>query len=167
MIALIRSWLIGMTCAAAIVAMAENLMPSGTVRKIGKLTGALVLMLAILRPVLQLDGESFSAILSAYQINIEETAMEMGVENARLMKGIIEERTAAYILDKAHSLGIEQCTIRVTARSGETERDYPVPDMVTVVGELSDEERKALSWRIEADLAIPAERQTYKREEVE
>ena len=44
---------------------------------------------------------------------------------------------------------------------------YPIPYAVTVTGSLSAQEQRLLTQRIEADLAIPAERQTYEREEVE
>ena len=39
MLELIRQWLVGITCAAMVVALAEGLTPPGTIRKIGKLTG--------------------------------------------------------------------------------------------------------------------------------
>ena len=41
MLELIRQWLVGITCAAMVVALAEGLTPPGTIRKIGKLTGGL------------------------------------------------------------------------------------------------------------------------------
>lgn len=155
----------GVTCAAAIVALCESLTPAGTVRKIGRLTGGLVLLLAIVQPVVRLDMDDFAGILASYRVDAEVAAMDMGVENARLMKGIIEERTAAYILDKAEALGVH-CRVSVTA-AGEGEGDYPIPREVTVTGDLTADQRAALTRRIEADLAIPAERQTYEREEVE
>ena len=55
----------------------------------------------------------------------------------------------------------------VTAAMGEEEGDYPIPHEVTVVGDLTQDQRRELTRRIEADLAIPAERQAYEREEVE
>ena len=156
----------GVTCAAAIVALCESLAPAGTVRKIGRLTGGLVLLLAIVQPVMKLDMDDFAGILTSYRVDAEVSAMDMGVENARLMKGIIEEQTAAYILDNAEALGAD-CRVSVTAAAGDREGDYPIPREVTVTGDLTADQRAALTRRIEADLAIPAERQTYEREEVE
>ena len=52
MMELLRQWLVGVTCAAMIIALADSLTPSGTVRKVGKLVGGLVLLLAVLQPVL-------------------------------------------------------------------------------------------------------------------
>ena len=39
--------------------------------------------------------------------------------------------------------------------------EYPTPKVVTITGELSREEREALTEQIEADFAIPADRQYY------
>lgn len=166
MIELIRSWLVGITCAALIVALAESLAPNGAVRKVGKLTGGLVLLLAVLQPVAKLNLRDLSGILSEYRIDAEVASMEFGAENARLMKNIIEEQTGAYILDKAAALGID-CRVDVTAVASEDENTLPIPELVTVTGNLSPGQRAALTQRIAADLAIPEERQVYLREEVE
>ena len=164
MIELIRAWLVGVTCAAMIVALCESLSPSGTVKKIGRLTGGLVLLLAILQPLRQIDPQDFAGILTQYRVEAMASATALDTRNTQLMKTLIEEETAAYILDKAQAMGID-CTVAVTAE--EREGGYPVPGAVTVTGNLSAEQRRALTHRIEADLAIPAERQGYEREEVE
>lgn len=159
MMELIRSWLVGITCAAMVVALAESLTPQGTIRKIGRLTGGLVLLLAVVQPVVTLDEGAlrrsmaeYRAALSAYDSTLEE-------ENLALMKGIIAEQSGAYILDKAASLGIS-CTVEVETEPGEA-GDYPTPWSVTIRGELTAEEREALTRQITADFAIPAERQHY------
>ncbi|HWS43258.1 MAG TPA: stage III sporulation protein AF [Pseudoflavonifractor sp.] len=162
MIELIRSWLVGITCAAMIVALAESLSPAGAARKVGRLTGGLVLLLAILRPVAALDPGDLSGILAQYRVEAAGYGTLLDDENERLMKAIIEEETGAYILDKAASIGIQDCTVTVTVADGER----PVPEAVTVMGNLTESQQKALSRQIEADLAIGAERQTYHREDV-
>lgn len=55
MMEVIRDWLVGITCAAMVVALAESLTPQGTIRKIGRFTGGLVLLLAVVQPVMKLD----------------------------------------------------------------------------------------------------------------
>ncbi|SBW03518.1 Stage III sporulation protein AF [uncultured Eubacteriales bacterium] len=163
MIELIRSWLVGITCAAMIVALAESLSPAGAVHKVGRLTGGLVLLLAILRPVAALDLGDLSGILAQYRVEAAGYSTLLDDENERLMKAIIEEETSAYILDKAAVLGIEDCTVTVAVADGER----PVPEAVTVMGSLTENQQRALSRQIEADLAIPEERQTYRGEDVE
>ena len=56
MLDLVKQWIMGVTAAAVLVAAVGSLMPRGTVQRIGKLTGALVLMLAVLSPVWKVDG---------------------------------------------------------------------------------------------------------------
>ena len=160
MLDLIRSWLVGITCAAMIVALAEGLTPPGAVRKIGKLTGGLVLLVAILQPLVKLDTTALSRSLAQYKLDLSAYSAELEEENGDLMKAIIEEQAGAYIVDKAAELGIS-CTACVEA---EGEGDYPVPRAVTIWGGLTGEQRETLTRQIEADFAIPAERQKYESE---
>lgn len=165
MMDLIRSWLVGITCAAMIVALCESLSPTGAVRKVGRLTGGLVLLLAIIQPVMKLDTRDLAGLLAQYRAEAAGYSTQLETENERLMKTIIEEQTGAYILDKAAALGAD-CQVSVSAQTRE-EGAYPVPETVTVIGNLSEIQRTALSRSIETDLAIPAERQTYMTEDVE
>lgn len=157
MLDIIRQWLLGITCAALVAALAESLTPPGTIRKIGRLTGGLVLLIAVLRPLCSLDQDALTRALTEYKLELSAYSDELGEENRSLMKGIIEERSDAYIQDKAESMGI-QCQISVEV--GE-EGDWPVPESVTVFGALTEEQRAELAQTIEADFAIPAERQYY------
>ena len=99
MMEVIKSWLVGITCAAMVVALAEGLMPEGTVRKIGRLTGGLVLLLAVTRPLISLDPAALTEMLGGdvQSWSGEEATLEQANED--LMKTIIAERTGAYILD--------------------------------------------------------------------
>ena len=58
MLELIRQWLLGITAAAMLVALAEALCPDGNIRGILRLTGGLVLLAAVLNPLLKLDTEA-------------------------------------------------------------------------------------------------------------
>lgn len=160
MLDLIRQWLLGITCAALVASLAESLTPPGIIRNIGRLTGGLVLLIAMLHPLLSLDQDALTRALTEYKLELSEYDDELEEENRSLMKGIIEERSDAYIQDKAESMGIP-CQISVEV--GE-EGDWPVPESVTVFGTLTDEQRAELTQAIEADFAIPAERQYYESE---
>ena len=148
MLELIRHWLVGITCAAMLVALAESLIPAGSIRRIARLTGGLVLLAAILNPLLKLDTTALTRALTEYKL--EE-------ENEILMKDIIEEQSGAYIQDKAAALGID-CQVTVEA---DGEEEWPIPQSVTVMGSLTAEQQEALERTIEEDFAIPAERQRY------
>lgn len=160
MVDVIRSWLVGITCAAMIAALAEGLIPAGPVRKIGRLTSGLVLLLAVLNPLLRLDPSALSRSLAEYRLDLQAYSDSLEEENAELMKGIIEAQTGAYIVDKAAGLGI-CCQVRVEADGGE---GYPVPCRVWVTGDLTAQQRETLTRQIEADFAIPADRQAYQSE---
>ena len=157
MLELIRQWLLGITAAAMLVALAEALCPDGNIRGILRLTGGLVLLAAVLNPLLKLDTEALGQALTQYRLDLSAYSTELEEENETLMKDIIEEQSAAYIQDKAAGLGIV-CLAAVEAEGG---GDWPVPPAVTITGALTAEQREALTRAIEADIAIPAERQTY------
>ena len=157
MLELIRQWLVGITCAAMVVALAEGLTPPGTIRKIGKLTGGLVLLVSILQPVVELDPAALTRSLTEYKLELGAYSAQLEEENGELMKSIIEEQSAAYILDKAAQQGIA-CQVTVQAAG---EGEWPVPETVTVPGPLTGEQREALERQIEADFAIPVQRQFY------
>ena len=158
----LKDWLLGVTAAAMLLALAEGLMPKGAVRQIGKLTGGLVLMAAILQPVLKLDYHTMAGALSRYRDDLGIYEAEPKTENFRLMKSIIEAQSAAYIRDKAADLGIE-CRVVVTC-GAQTEEEYPYPTAVTVEGALSDAEIQQMRLLIEGDLAIPVQAQTYRKD---
>ena len=160
MMDLIRNWLVGVTAAAMVVALADSLAPEGTVKKIGKLAGGLLLIVAILQPLVSLDYEAMAAALTNYRIEAEGYSSALEVENERLMKTIIEEQTGAYIQDKAGELDVA-CTARVTCQATADGSLYPAS--VVIYGELTQEQMNALSRIIEGDLAISAENQQYER----
>lgn len=155
MMELLRQWLTGVTCAAMIAALADSLTPAGTGKKIGRMAGGLLLLIALVQPVLEVD---FSALASAsVPLELEESELEK--TNLELMKTIIGQETGAYILDKAEELGISCQGVTVTCSV--TEDGVPYPSAVEIAGALTEEEREALGRVIETDLAIPASCQTY------
>ena len=160
MMELIRSWLIGVTVSALIAALADGLIPDGTVKKVGKLIGGLLILFAVLQPLGTLDYEDISEILVDYRIRSEEYSTVLETENIQLIKTIIEDETAAYIQDKAGELGIT-CEAKVTCKVNENKTPYPAS--VAIYGDLSENQIEALSKIIEGDLAVAAESQYYER----
>lgn len=162
---LIRNWILGVTCAAMLVAVADSVTPPGTVKKLAKLTGGLVLLLAVIRPLMGLDYQSLSLALAENRFEWEEDAAGKGSAlGTDLMKSIIAERTGAYILDKANALGV-RCAVEVECAVGEENLPYPVS--VCITGKLTQSQRETLEREIEADFAIPADQQLYESGDVE
>jgi stage III sporulation protein AF len=112
-----------------------------------------------------LDYDALSLALTENRGNFAGySAQEASNLSAQMMKTIIAEQTGAYILDKATALGAE-CAVEVVCEVGDENLPYPVA--VTVTGKLTGSQREALTREIEADLAIPAEMQTFESGDVE
>ena len=157
---LIRNWLIGVTAAALIAALADSLSPEGAVKRIGKLAGGLLMLVAILKPLAGAEFSALSGVLADYQIQTELSGSALESENERLMKIIIEEQTAAYIQDKAAELGAV-CTAEVNCAAGENGTLIPVS--AVIYGMLTLEQETTLRQMIADELAIPKESQQYER----
>lgn len=157
----IRAWIVSVTVSAMVIAAAEALMPDGAVKKVGKLTGGLILILGILQPLVTMDYEDLYDLVNTLpagaisQQRLEETSLEP-------MKTIIEEELAAYIVDKGARLGAA-CTAQVVCAPGEG--GLLVPLRATVTGKLSDWQKGEMIRCLEEDLDLPREAQIYRNEE--
>lgn len=159
----IGTWLVGVTCAAVVVAAAESLTPQGTIKKIGRLTGGLVLLLAMLQPLAGWRGLDLGDWLEDYQSRVEGYSGRLEEENQNLMEQIIVEETGAYIVDKAAQLDLV-CTVRVTTETGK--EGVPIPVSAEIRGPYTAQQREELTRIIADELGIPEERQSYRWEEV-
>ena len=160
MIEFLRNWLLGITAAAIVLALADGLMPEGSVKRIGKIAGGLFLMLAILRPMLSVDYEILAGSMADYRYQVQQYSASVEIENERLKKIIIEDRTGAYIRDKAVELGID-CSVTVECQMNEEDQYYP--SSVILRGEMTQGQMQELTRVIESEIAIPAERQRFER----
>ena len=157
---LMRNWLIGIVCAAMVLALAEALVPEGGIRKICRLAGGLVLLLAAVNPVLQMDEGALSRALTEYRVATQDYSGALVEKNNSLYKTIIEENTAAYILDKAEELGI---SCRAEVIFAYDEEGNPYPQAVNIFGGLTEEQRVRLSSILETELGIPPSQQRFER----
>ena len=152
----LRQWLLGITAAALAAALAQALTPEGTVKKLLRLTGGLVLLLAVVRP---LKGLAPAALPRPGDlVPSVETAETAGEE---VMKTLIAQKVGAYIVDKGSALGCP-CTAQVTV--AEDGSGWAVPWSVEVRGQWTAQEKKELSRLIAQELNIPEERQTFLEE---
>jgi len=147
-----KTWLLGVVAAALAVALAQALTPEGAVKRVLRLMGGMVLLLAVARPLLRLAP---SELAMAVDLPAAQTAAEAGGE---VIKELIAERTGAYIVDKGSALGVV-CAARVETAPDES--GWPVPWSVTVSGTWTGEQRKRLSQAIAQELDIPEERQSF------
>ncbi len=152
MIEWIRQWLLSVTGAAILAALAESLMPSGPVRQVGRLSCGLVLLAALLSPVLQWQTGD-SAALAQWQetLALETQALEDSRQSQ--LKTIIAQQYAAYAVDKGAELGVS-CTATFTCALGEDGLFYPTSG--TIYGDCTPAQTEALQDALAADLALDA-----------
>lgn len=155
---MLKQWIVGITCAAMVGALADCLMPEGRVKRAGRLAVGLLLLLAAAQPLADWNGALWESALSGPGERTAAYSRELERENAELIKTIIEERAGAYISDKARELGIA-CTAQVVCRCGEDGQVWP--ESVVVRGSLTGGQRSELARMVEDALAIPAENQTF------
>lgn len=150
-----RTYLMGVVSAAMVVALAQALTPEGAVKKIGRLVGGVVLLLAVMKPLIGLSANEKTVPVADWLTPPTQAEEDGGQE---VLKELIAQQTGAYIEDKGHTLGVN-CTARVTVTEGEG--GWPQPWSVEVVGSWTGKGRSALEKTIEEELAIPAERQNF------
>ena len=157
----LRQWLLGVACTALVLAAAEGLAPKGSVKKVCRLAGGLALLLAAVGPLLRLDSGLIARAAEEYWAASQSCEEGLAEKSNLLYQTIIEDNTAAYIVDKAEELGI-LCQAEVTCSNDEN--GVPCPWEVTARGDWSPEQRDALSRLLEDDLGIPPQRQHFEEE---
>lgn len=154
----LKSWILAVTGIAMLSAAAVGICPDGPVKKIVKLICGLLMILVILKPVTGLFGDETFPDLEQYRIQAQQSVEESEWKTQGVLEDIIEEETAAYIVDKAACLGAD-CRAQVWCRvDGE---GMTLPDRVEISGSLTDDQRQKLTEQIETELGIPAENQSY------
>jgi hypothetical protein len=145
----------GITGAALIAAAVRMLTPDGRVRRVVTLVCGLVMIIALISPIKRFDPESLVAFSERYQEEGRAAAAGAQISEEKLMRRIIEERTAAYILDKGRSLGIDDLIATVTAEK--LEDGTYVPKSARLKTRAGEAARRKLEEAITAELGIPAE----------
>lgn len=160
MMGALKEWLLSVTAAAILCALAQGLIPPGPVRRVGRLTAGLVMAAALLAPLASLRGVDPEQWLEGWQP--QEEVQDLEKQRDETMKTIIEEECGAYIVDKAAQLGAD-CQVQVVcAPEGE---GVFLPWQVTITGDLSPGQQEQLTAQIQEELGVPPERQQYETKE--
>ncbi len=162
MMGLVRQWLLGVTAAALVLALADVLAPEGSAKKVCRLAGGLVLLLAAVGPAAGLlDAAPLTQAVEGWRGEAQRYEQELEEQNNALYLAIIEEETAAYVMDKARELGFE-CAVEVTY--GYDEDGVPCPWEIAARGVWTEGQRSRLEQLLEEELGVPAQRQFYDEE---
>ena len=157
MVEILRGWLLGLVAAALILTVLRALVPKGSIRPVARVTAGLVLLLVLLRPLAGLGGGSLRVRYDELEREITARIEDYQTLHENELESIIADSTAAYISEKAASLGID-CRVQVEVR---TEDGLPLP-----YGASLDVERdQVLSDYMAQELGIPASRQSWQPEE--
>ena len=146
-----RQWLLGVLSVCLVCALADALMPKGGVKRVGQLVCGLVIALAILAPAADFDLAGGQRWLEDYLAGVGRREDELEEQVNMGMKTIIEERYAAYIVDKAAGLGLS-CAVQVTCEPDGEGLWLPVRAELT--GAASPEARAELAALLEAELGL-------------
>ncbi|MBQ0038175.1 MAG: hypothetical protein KBS74_05825 [Clostridiales bacterium] len=149
----LRSWILEFIASAMLLSVLYGLLPRGIMRTVAGITGGLIMLLVILRPVAGTDWERLSDRYAAYQMDIQEKIEQYQEDDEKEMEEIIQEKTAAYISDKAVQLGLD-CRAQVDT---ELRDGVPYPIAVT----LDIPKNGELSEIIRQDLGISADHQRW------
>ena len=162
MMGLVRQWLLGVTAAALVLALAEALAPEGGAKKVCRLAGGMAQLLAAAGPLTGLlDGGFLTRAVEGWRDKARSYELELEEKNDLFYLSIIEEETAAYVMDKAKEFGFD-CQAEVTY--GYDEEGVPRPWEVTARGSWTQEQREQLGRLLEEELGVPPKRQFYDEE---
>lgn len=157
---LVTNWIRALVGAAVFCALAAALCPEGRPKRVLRAACGVVMAAALLSPVAALDTEALPKAMARYSEAARRQAESAAESADRLNRTIIESECEAYILDKATQLGLDGLWAEVTARWSDEGFWYPWearlggPESV----------RAELERLIEAELGIPAERQSWEAE---
>lgn len=151
-----REWIVGIAAASLLSALALALTPEGRVRQVTRLVCGIVCALAMVSPAAELDIEDLAVGIAEYEQMGQSITQQSEEEAKMLNRTYIEEACEAYILDKAEQADIAVTGVSVTAR-WDDEALVWYPWQVELEGPYS----LWLSQTVEAQLGIPASRQTW------
>ena len=155
-----KQWLMGVIAAAILCTIAQDLSPRGSVKQVGRLVCAMVLLCAVLSPVKTLDIAAGGQWLTDYQAALADSRAALTEQGEEIQMAVIAEKYRAYIESKGAQLGLD-CRARVDCRE---EGGICVPDRVEVTGDLSQGDWDGLSRCLEEELGVPPERQSFREE---
>lgn len=153
---LFHNWILSLTGAALLSALALALTPTGRARSVVRLLCGVVMAIVMISPLRDFDFDTYSMSLASYRTTAVEASTRLTETNDRLSRTIIETECAAYILDKAQTQGIFVENVTVTAKWGEALCWYPYAATIRAA---ADESGKTyLTEVVQTELGIPAER---------
>lgn len=156
-IVFIREYLIGVTAAALLCGVVKTLLPGkGAVPTVTKMLLGLLMILAVVRPWTTISADGLSDWTQDFTADAQSVVSDAQAQVKETLRSRIKKETEAYILSKAHALGVQiEVCVEV---SDET---VAAPISVSITGAVSPYARQAISQMIADDLGINREAQEW------
>ena len=156
MIDALREWCIRLMVTGIVCSFVIAMTPEGGTKQGVKIACSIASALALISLAGGLDTSEVSKTLAQMKLEARretEEGYEKGNEETRF---IIEEKCEAYILDKEEAQGL---TVEVTAKWSDDGYWYPYE--VHLSGTAAEKNKSDITYMIESELGIPAERQIW------
>lgn len=153
-----KNYLLSVISSAMLLSLTQSLLPKGSVRQVASFVGGLLVVLAVLSPVVDLDVHSLSDAFTEFSLETETFGIQTEDAGQEWMADIIKQRCATYIWDKANALGAD---LEVEVILSE-EEGYPIPVSVVLTGKATPEQKTRMEEYISGDMGIPVQRQEWK-----
>lgn len=150
----IGRWLLGIVVTALVLSLTDIVIPKGTIQKIAALTGGLILLAALVRPMVRVNLPEGNWDITQYRETIEQQQKIFQNETQEKLKERIATETETYLCNEAIRQGV-CCQFEVLVEMG-TEGE-PMLTGVTGYGVPTE----AFQNWIEDELGIPRERQVW------
>ena len=154
----LESWVRALAAAGLFTGAVLTLAPGGRLGKTLRLICALLLLAVFLSPLVSPDYGAYAEELSRQRLLGADLSAKGERDAQRLWGIIIQEKTEAYILDKAAELEVPAVKASVTLASGE---EVPFPWSAELWVEGPAEADPALAEVLEGELGIPRTRQVW------
>ena len=145
----IKAYLLRLILCGSVISLSGVLLRSKKTGKALTLCGGCLLILTALQPLLQVELGKLPDLVSG--LTSSQRAEAAREKNKELLRGLVEEQTAAWVEQRAGELGLE---VRASVTARETEDDCFVPDEIVLSGEASEAQREALCAALTRELGL-------------
>jgi len=153
----IRLYLLSITSAALLCGILNGLIGMrSSFRTIIKLLSGLFLTITVISPIIKVDVLNLKTYIDDISYSAQASVADGKSIAVDAAEDIIKQKTEAYILDKAISLGLD-----ITAHVTLSDISPAVPQKVSLNGPISPYNKRILSKYIADELGISKENQTW------
>lgn len=154
----ITEYLLSITAASMVCVLCKFICgDKSSTGKIISVVSGVFMLITIISPLIHIQIDDIGEYFNSYHISGDEAA-SVGVESANAeLKRIIKQQSEAYILDEVNRMSLD---IGVEVSVSDT--NPPVPDAVTITGNISPYNKQTLTQYISENLGISQENLQWK-----